>query len=131
MYGHFQDTNNVYMLLEYCPDGMLFQYKKVLLPENDISEMIRQLALAVCYLQERSVIHRDLKLENIMVSGNEVKIIDFGWCVHTVKPRLTVCGTLEYLTPEMLFNREYDNSVDVYCLGVILYELLYMRSPFY
>jgi aurora kinase len=66
-----------------------------------------------------------------MLSGNQMKIIDFGWCVHTVKPRLTVCGTLEYLSPEMLFNREYDNSVDVYCLGIVLYELLYLRSPFY
>jgi aurora kinase len=92
---------------------------------------VYQLLTAICYMSVRSVIHRDLKLENVMVKDGDVKIIDFGWCVHTFRRRNTFCGTTEYLSPEMLNGGEYDSRLDVYTLGIMMYEMLYQRSPFY
>ena len=61
---------------------------------------MRQLSLAMAYLHERSIIHRDVKLENVLVAKDGLKITDFGWCIHSiVQQRNTLCGTLEYLSP--------------------------------
>jgi serine/threonine protein kinase len=80
----------------------------------------------VAYMHERHVMHRDLKLENILLNEHfNIKISDFGCCRHHVKPnfkrRTTFCGTMEYICPEMIKEEPYTNSVDVYCIGIILY----------
>lgn len=113
------------MLFNICRDG-------ILLEETEISGIMKQLLQAVCYMHNRRVIHRDLKLENIILTKEkQCKIIDFGWCVQSIKKRSTFCGTTEYLTPEMILGQEYSSEVDIYCLGVILYELLFLKSPFF
>ena len=68
----------------------------------------------------------------MITEENDIKIADFGWADHyKLKPeRETICGTIQYLAPEILNNEPYNHSIDVWCLGIITYELLYGRSPF-
>lgn len=77
------------------------------------------------------VIHRDIKPENLLLDGaGNLKIADFGWSCLTTKPRQTFCGTLDYLAPEMVVGTAYDHSVDVWSLGVLMYECLVGKAPF-
>jgi serine/threonine protein kinase len=93
--------------------------------------------LAVEYMHsfETPIIHRDLKPENILIDKNGyVKVTDFGWSNYynrdTAIPRTTVCGTLEYLPPEMVSEQGHHPSADVWCLGVLLFEMLVGYTPF-
>jgi serine/threonine protein kinase len=86
---------------------------------------------AIDYCRSKHIIHRDIKPENILVGLNgELKLADFGWAVHSVSKRTTLCGTLDYLSPEMVDGKENDPAVDVWGLGVLLYELLVGSPPF-
>jgi aurora kinase len=77
------------------------------------------------------VIHRDIKPENLLIGAQgELKIADFGWSVHTFNRRRTMCGTLDYLPPEMVESVEHDASVDIWSLGILCYEFLYGVPPF-
>lgn len=83
------------------------------------------------YLHLNYIIHRDLKPENILLDSKEnVKICDFGWCVKTTEQRTTFCGTLDYMAPEMFSTEGHSFEVDVWALGVLLYELLHGKAPF-
>lgn len=87
---------------------------------------------ALQYCHANNVIHRDIKPENILIGLNhELKISDFGWSVHSPSSRRqTVCGTIDYLPPEMLQRNSYDDTVDLWCLGVLTYEFLVGKPPF-
>ncbi|CAK0821430.1 unnamed protein product, partial [Prorocentrum cordatum] len=87
---------------------------------------------AIDYLHSHGIVHRDLKPENILLSGDgTVKLADFGWCAELKdQPRSTFCGTVDYLSPEMVNSEPHDHTVDLWALGVLLYELLANRSPF-
>lgn len=91
-----------------------------------------QAANAINYCHRNKVIHRDIKLENILLgSKGEVKIADFGWSVHSPSNRRsTLCGTLDYLSPEMVDGKEHDEKVDLWSLGVLCYEFLVGYPPF-
>lgn len=90
------------------------------------------MADALIYLHSKHVIHRDIKPENILIGmRGELKISDFGWSVHAPNTRrTTLCGTLDYLPPEMIEGREHEHWVDVWSLGVLLYEFLVGAPPF-
>ena len=100
---------------------------------SQIRKIAFQLALAIVYLHKRHVIHRDLKLENVLftLDGN-VKLIDFGWAVHSVKndKRKTFAGTFSYMAPEILEDNFYSKSVDVWSFGLILFEMAFKKLPF-
>lgn len=91
-----------------------------------------QVADALNYCHVNHVIHRDLKPENIMLTGDDnVKLADFGWSAHTISNnRKTMCGTLDYLPPEMVEGKSYDDTIDQWCLGVLCYEFLVGQPPF-
>lgn len=134
LYGHFHDATRVYLIIEYVACGELF---KVLRKEGRFSEpksakYISQMASALAYLHSKHIIHRDIKPENILLGldGN-IKIADFGWSVHsTSNRRTTMCGTLDYLPPEMVEAKEHDYRVDIWSLGVLTYEFLVGNPPF-
>ena len=91
-----------------------------------------QIVSALDYLAKRSVIHRDLKLENILItSQGKAKIADFGCSVHSIcDKRRTFCGTFEYLAIEMVQKQKYDSKLDLWCLGILIYEMFFKESPF-
>jgi aurora kinase, other len=90
------------------------------------------MANALSYLHKKHVIHRDIKPENILISvSGEIKISDFGWSVHAPSTRrTTLCGTLDYLPPEMVEGRDHNEKVDLWSLGVLAYEFLVGSPPF-
>mmetsp|Transcript_11131 Transcript_11131/g.25249 ORF Transcript_11131/g.25249 Transcript_11131/m.25249 type:complete len:337 (-) Transcript_11131:1317-2327(-) len=134
MYGYFYDSKRIYLILEYSPGGELY---KRLTQKGNFSELtsakyISDLATALDFCHTKHVIHRDIKPENLLVGAHgEIKIADFGWSVHApTSRRNTLCGTLDYLPPEMVEGRDHDKNVDVWSLGVLLYEFLYGGPPF-
>ncbi|KOC61099.1 Aurora kinase A [Habropoda laboriosa] len=136
MYGYFHDDKRVYLILEYAPNGELFKELNAQ-PEKRFNEVrtatyISQLADALKYCHSKKVIHRDIKPENLLLGiKGELKVADFGWSVHAPSSRRnTLCGTLDYLPPEMVAGKTHDHTVDLWELGVLCYECLVGSPPF-
>ncbi|GAB1862433.1 Aurora kinase [Camponotus japonicus] len=137
MYGYFYDDKRIYLILEYAPKGEL--YKELNNQPNKRFDEVRtatyiaQLADALKYCHSKSVIHRDIKPENLLLGLNgEIKVADFGWSVHAPSSRRdTLCGTLDYLPPEMVSGRTHNHTVDFWSVGVLCYECLVGKPPFY
>ncbi|XP_077459948.1 aurora kinase A isoform X2 [Stigmatopora argus] len=134
LYGYFHDASRVYLILEYAPKGELFGelQRCRFFSEERSATYIMELADALDYCHSRQVIHRDIKPENLLLGANgELKIGDFGWSVHTPSSRRsTLCGTLDYLPPEMIEGKTHDDKVDLWSLGVLCYEFLLGKPPF-
>jgi len=134
LYGYFYDENRVYLILEYASKGELYKVlqKEGKFSEEKTSRYIAMLAGALQYCHVKHVIHRDIKPENLLLgSKGELKIADFGWSVHApTNRRQTLCGTLDYLPPEMIEGKDHDSKVDVWSLGVLMYEFLVGNPPF-
>lgn len=137
-YGHFHDSKRVFLILEFAGKGELYKHlrKETKFPEWKAAQYIAQMAAALKYLHKKHVMHRDIKPENILVGiHGEIKISDFGWSVHAPNNRRnTMCGTLDYLPPEMLKpgsqENYYNEKVDLWSLGVLTYEFLVGEAPF-
>lgn len=134
LYGYFHDKDRVYLVLEFAPRGSLFQHLQSMktFPPETAAKYMYQLTSAMEYCQQKKVMHRDLKPENVLIGANgDLKIADFGWSVHEPSSkRTTVCGTLDYLAPEMVPNGLHDGMVDNWSLGVMLYEFLVGKPAF-
>ncbi|KAL9130483.1 MAG: hypothetical protein Q9217_001355 [Psora testacea] len=137
-YGHFHDSKRVFLILEFAGKGELYKHlrKENRFPEWKAAQYIAQMAAALKYLHKKHVMHRDIKPENILVGiHGEIKISDFGWSVHAPSNRRnTMCGTLDYLPPEMIKpgsqENFYSEKVDLWSLGVLTYEFLVGEAPF-
>ncbi|RPA87480.1 kinase-like protein [Ascobolus immersus RN42] len=135
LFGHFHDSKRVFLILEFAGQGELYKLlrKAGRFTEPRAAEYIAQMAAALLYLHKKHVIHRDIKPENILVGVHgEIKISDFGWSVHAPNNRRqTLCGTLDYLPPEMLNgSSHHTEKVDLWSLGVLMYEFLTGSAPF-
>lgn len=121
-------------MLEFAGKGELYKQlsKHGCFSDKRSSRYIDQMANALSYLHSKHVIHRDIKPENLLLGINgELKIGDFGWSVHAPgNRRMTLCGTLDYLPPEMVEGREHNEKVDYWALGVLTYEFLIGNPPF-
>uniref|UniRef100_A0A672GKB1 Serine/threonine-protein kinase Sgk1 n=1 Tax=Salarias fasciatus TaxID=181472 RepID=A0A672GKB1_SALFA len=133
----FQTPEKLYFVLDYVNGGELFFH---LQRERCFSEprarfYAAEVASAIGYLHSLNIVYRDLKPENILLdSEGHVVLTDFGLCKEGVEPEgttSTFCGTPEYLAPEVLRKEPYDRTVDWWCLGAVLYEMIYSLPPFY
>ena len=139
----FYDSRNFfYLITEYCKCGELFSYIKKRYSENQLAVLFYQVFSGLCYLHENKIIHRDLKLENILISEIEndiktgeqyfwIKIIDFGTSkiFKQNSKEKTIVGSAYYIAPEVL-NHNYNEKCDIWSVGVILYMALVGRAPF-
>lgn len=134
LYSHYEDETNFYLIMDYVNKGTLYQIIKLNngLDEETAYKYFHQVVKAVSFLHENNLIHRDIKPENILISDKgEVKLCDFGWCIDIkISNRVTFCGTFEYMAPEVFKELPYNQGVDVWSLGVLLYELIHGYSPF-
>ncbi|KAI9203522.1 uncharacterized protein BJ171DRAFT_460358 [Polychytrium aggregatum] len=134
----FEDDNFVYMILELCENKTFVDLLKVRrrLTEPEVRYYMLRLLAALMYMHSQKVIHRDIKLGNIFLTKSmDLKIGDFGLAAilkHDGERKKTICGTPNYIAPEVLFDTQNGHSfeVDTWSLGVVMYTLLIGRPPF-
>lgn len=126
----------IWLVLEYCPGRELYEYLLQVgrVPVDETRKLFAQITSAVYYAHSLNCIHRDLKLENILLDKKRnAKLSDFGFTRECETRSLleTVCGTTVYMAPELIEKKMYDGfKIDVWSLGIILYTLLYGGMPF-
>ncbi|KAJ7315902.1 hypothetical protein JRQ81_002064 [Phrynocephalus forsythii] len=134
LYNYFHDRKRVFLILEYAPRGELYKelQKYQRFDERRTATYMEEIADALIYCHGKKVIHRDIKPENLLMGlKRELKIVDFGWLVHARSlRRKTMCGTLDYLSLEMIEGNGHDKKVDLWCFGVLCYEFLVGHLPF-
>jgi len=134
LYGAFEDKSYIYLIMELANDSTLFSKlkKSKKLSESQTAIYLADIVRALVYLhsQKPAIIHRDLKPENILLNDGRCKIADFGWSNITDEFRNTFCGTPDYLAPEMIIGTGHDEKLDVWTIGVMMYELIEGQPPF-
>ena len=131
-FSYNKGLNEVNILLEYCPNGAIFELiNKEGFDEFQTYKYFSQVVNAVYFLHKNNLVHRDIKPENILLNGDKIKLCDFGWCCETnLNDRKSFCGTFEYMAPEIIKEIPYGKPVDIWALGILLYELYFGVSPF-
>ena len=139
LFDVLKTARNVYMFMEYCPGGDLEQVLKVIkvIPERVARRLLRQLLEAFLHLQEKNIIHRDLKLANILTTDKDVeiadvKLADFGFARILAENSLaqTMLGTPLFMAPEIFNGQQYNFKADIWSLGVLCFEMLVGRPVF-
>lgn len=132
----YEKNNKIHLVITYYPDKDLFdRLKKVKrFSESAASEVAYNLLETLVYMHRLSFIHRDLKLENILMKSSEsdtqIAICDFGLACSIHESNISKCGSPGYVAPEILYDQNYTTKVDTFSVGVIIYILLAGYSPF-
>ena len=134
MHRCFHDSTNLYMLLEYVQGGELFSRLRKL-KRFSLSQTLfyaSQVLLSVEHMHQMDVIYRDLKPENILIDKEGyIKVVDFGFAKKVKHSRTyTLCGTPDYLAPELIRGEQYGKSVDIWSFGILIYEMMVGHPPF-
>ena len=133
----FRTEKYLHLVLEFCPAGELFYHlsKQRKFGEDDARVIIAEIILAVEHLHKNNITYRDMKPENILVDfRGHIKLTDFGLCKQRKSHNdlnKSLCGSPEYICPEMLNTGEHTRMVDFYQIGALLYELLTGLPPNY
>ena len=160
LYNYDYNNNRVFLILEYAEKGNLYNYlrnEKInenekkkkkenkngkkndkknelkILNEFQKRQIFIKTCEAVAFMHANNLIHRDIKPENILLDKNlDPKLCDFGWSAKVQKNeiRATFCGTYEYMAPEVFESEDYNENIDVWSLGILLYEIYHGSSPF-
>jgi serine/threonine protein kinase len=132
--GAFQDDKNLYLLMEYSIGGEFFSHlrKAGRFPNDTARYYAAQITLVFEYLHGLNILYRDLKPENLLLDkiGN-CKVTDFGFAKKVDYRTWTLCGTPEYLAPEIILSKGHGKAVDWWALGILMYEMLAGYPPFY
>ncbi|UJR37104.1 hypothetical protein I4U23_029808 [Adineta vaga] len=133
-YGSYRDTRYLYLSMEFLSGGELFSYLRQAgrLKSSLVRFYACEIILALEYLHNLLIVYRDLKLENLVLDAHgHVKLTDFGFAKYVSDRTYTLCGTPEYLAPEMILScHGHSFGVDWYALGIVIYELLVGHTPF-
>lgn len=135
-FAFFEDNDFVFILLELCRRRSLMELHKRrrTVTEPEVRYFVKQIVMACIYLHDCRVIHRDLKLGNLFLNDEmEIKIGDFGLATrvdYDGERKRTLCGTPNYIAPEVLGKKGHSYEVDAWSLGCILYTLLIGKPPF-
>lgn len=128
-----EKTNEILIIMEYCDSGDLRNLLKKPIKEKYAQYYFCQLANGLKFLEKLCIIHRDIKPKNILITNNKktLKIADFGFAKKLSNHQLseTICGSPLYMAPEIFNNTKYNNQIDLWSIGMILYEILYGFHP--
>lgn len=134
LWGTFYDSKNLYMVMDFVEGGELFSLlrKSQRFPNPVAKFYAAEVALALDYLHTLNIIYRDLKPENLLLDRHgHVKITDFGFAKLVPDITWTLCGTPDYLAPEVVASKGYNKSVDWWSLGILIFEMLCGFTPFW
>jgi serine/threonine protein kinase len=134
LFNSFKDKTSLYLLLEFIPGGELFNYiRRSGKLSTEISRIYSaEIILALEHLHSKKILYRDLKPENILIDETgHVKLTDFGFSKFVPTDRtMSMCGTPEYIAPEIILNNGHGKAVDWWSLGILIFEMLAGYPPF-
>ncbi|XP_022077721.1 serine/threonine-protein kinase PLK4 isoform X2 [Acanthochromis polyacanthus] len=137
LYNYFEDSNYVYLVLEMCHNGEMSRYlkeRKMPFSEDEARHFMHQIVKGMLYLHTHGILHRDLTLSNLLLTSNmNIKVADFGLATQLKLPNekhFTMCGTPNYISPEVATRSAHGLESDVWSLGCMFYAFLMGRPPF-
>ncbi|KAK2826068.1 hypothetical protein Q5P01_020282 [Channa striata] len=137
LYNYFEDSNYVYLVLEMCHNGEMSRYlkeRKIPFCEEEARHFMHQIVKGMLYLHTHGILHRDLTLSNLLLTSSmNIKIADFGLATQLKLPNekhFTMCGTPNYISPEVATRSAHGLESDVWSLGCMFYAFLMGRPPF-